>query len=80
MQLEEYGGEVPCVEVSGLTGLGLDKLVDTLSTLAEIKELRARATGRAEGRILESRVDKGRGYVAQVIVQKDYDPHTDRFV
>lgn len=61
MQLEEFGGDVPCVEVSGLTGFGLDKLVDTLSTLAEVKELRARRTGRAEGRVLESRVDKGRG-------------------
>jgi translation initiation factor IF-2 len=61
VQLEEFGGDVPCVEVSGLTGLGLDKLVETLSTLAEVKELRARRTGRAEGRVLESRVDKGRG-------------------
>ncbi|KAF8321274.1 initiation factor 2 [Clavulina sp. PMI_390] len=68
VELEEFGGEIPCVEVSGMTGLGLDKLVDTLSTLAEIKELRARATGRAEGRILESRVDKGRGSVATVLV------------
>lgn len=61
MQLEEFGGDVPAVEVSGLTGMGLDKLVETISALAEIKELRARNTGRMEGRILESRVDKGKG-------------------
>lgn len=71
MQLEDYGGEVPCVEVSGLTGLGLDKLVETLSTLAEIKELRARGTGKAEGRVLESRVDKGRGYVENSLYYLD---------
>src|SRR5258708_28862369 len=61
VELEELGGDVPCVEVSGLSGMGLDKLVETLATLAEIKELRGRVEGLAEGRVLESRVDKGRG-------------------
>ncbi|KAF9512266.1 hypothetical protein BS47DRAFT_1394395 [Hydnum rufescens UP504] len=60
VRLEEFG-DAPCVEVSCLTGLGLDKLVETVSTLAEVKDLRARRTGRAEGCVLESRVDKGRG-------------------
>ena len=55
------------MEVSGLTGTGLDRLVETLATLAEIKELRARVEGPAEGRVLESRVDKGRGLVCLVI-------------
>jgi len=68
VELEEFGGDVPCVEVSGLTGMGLDRLVETLATLAEIKELRARVEGPAEGRVLESRVDKGRGPVATVLV------------
>ncbi|KAF8312728.1 initiation factor 2 [Cantharellus anzutake] len=68
VELEEFGGDVPCVEVSGLTGMGLDKLVETLATLAEIKELRARVDGAAEGIVLESRVDKGRGAVATILV------------
>jgi translation initiation factor IF-2 len=46
-----------------LKGLGLDKLVETLSTLAEIRELKARNEGKAEGYVLESRVDRGQGYV-----------------
>lgn len=63
--LEEDGGDIPSVKVSGLTGMGLDNLVETLSTLAEIRDLRARKEGKAEGYVLESRVDKGRGYVPQ---------------
>jgi translation initiation factor IF-2 len=59
--LEEDGGEVPSVRVSGLAKLGLDDLVETLATLAEIRDLRARKDGKAEGFVLESRVDKGRG-------------------
>lgn len=61
VQLEEFGGDVPAVEVSGLTGAGLDTLTETLSTLAEMAELRAEVDIRAHGRVLESRVDKGRG-------------------
>ncbi|WVO13212.1 translation initiation factor IF-2 [Cryptococcus depauperatus] len=68
--LEEDGGDVPSVKVSGLRKTGLDNLVETLSTLAEIRYLRARQTGKAEGFVLESRVDKGRGNVATVLVTK----------
>lgn len=59
--LEEDGGEIPSVRVSGLAKTGLDDLVETLSTLAEIRDLRARQNGQAEGFVLESKVDKGRG-------------------
>lgn len=52
---------MPSVRVSGLKKEGLDKLVETLSTLAEIRELRARTTGKMEGYVLESRVDRGQG-------------------
>ncbi|KDQ16200.1 hypothetical protein BOTBODRAFT_64856 [Botryobasidium botryosum FD-172 SS1] len=68
VQLEEFGGDVPAVEVSGLTGKGLDTLVETISAVAEVRELRARAEGNAEGYVLESRVDKGKGPVATVLV------------
>ncbi|KAG9104812.1 hypothetical protein FRC06_009282 [Ceratobasidium sp. 370] len=70
VQLEEFGGDVPAVEVSGLTGAGLDTLTETLSTLAEMAELRAEVDLRAHGRVLESRVDKGRGPVATVLIQR----------
>ncbi|CAE6460761.1 unnamed protein product [Rhizoctonia solani] len=70
VQLEEFGGDIPSVEVSGLTGQGLDTLVETLSTLAEMAELRAEVDLRAHGRVLESRIDKGRGPVATVLIQR----------
>ncbi|WVR03987.1 translation initiation factor IF-2 [Kwoniella sp. DSM 27419] len=70
IHLEEDGGDVASVRVSGLTRLGLGELVETLSTLAEIRDLRARREGKAEGYVLESRVDKGRGNVATVLVTK----------
>ncbi|WVQ62787.1 translation initiation factor IF-2 [Kwoniella botswanensis] len=70
IHLEEDGGDVPSVKVSGLAKIGLDDLVETLSTLAEIRDLRARKEGKAEGYVLESRVDRGRGNVATVLVTR----------
>ncbi|WWC68814.1 translation initiation factor IF-2 [Kwoniella pini CBS 10737] len=70
IHLEEDGGDIPSVKVSGLAKLGLDDLVETLSTLAEIRDLRARKEGKAEGYVLESRVDKGRGNVATVLITR----------
>lgn len=68
--LEEDGGDVPAVRVSGLTGMGLDELTETLSTLAELRELRAREDGQAEGWVLESNVDPGRGIIGTVLVTR----------
>ncbi|ORX36345.1 hypothetical protein BD324DRAFT_580627 [Kockovaella imperatae] len=70
IHLEEDGGDVPSVRVSGLTRLGLDNLVETLSTLAELRELRARNDGQAEGYVLESNKDIGKGNIATVLVTK----------
>lgn len=70
VEIEELGGDVPCVEISAKKGLGLDALEETLAVLAEMGELRAEHDGPAEGRILESKVDKGRGNVATVLVQR----------
>ncbi|KDN45590.1 P-loop containing nucleoside triphosphate hydrolase protein [Tilletiaria anomala UBC 951] len=70
VELEEFAGDVPCVEVSGKTGAGLDLLEETLATLAELAELRAERTGPAEGYVLESRVEKGRGNLATVLVKR----------
>jgi len=63
IQLESYGGDIPAVYVSGLTGKGLPELVETLSALAEMQDIRADPTGFAYAEILESRVQKGLGYV-----------------
>lgn len=62
VELEEFGGEVQCVEVSGLTGAGLDKLEESIITLAEVLEMRAPKDGLVEGWIIEATVDPGRGY------------------
>ena len=51
-----------CVEVSGLTGEGLDQLEAAIVTLAEVLEMRAPKDGLVEGWIIESTVDPGRGY------------------
>ena len=68
--LEEDGGDVQSVKVSGLARLGLDDLVETLSTLAELRDLRARVDGKAEGYVIESNVDKGIGRVATVLITR----------
>jgi translation initiation factor IF-2 len=61
LAVEEFGGEVQCVEVSGLTGKGLDQLEAAILTLAEVLEMRAPKTGMVEGWVIESTVDPGRG-------------------
>ncbi|KAG6832679.1 hypothetical protein H0H92_012251 [Tricholoma furcatifolium] len=68
VQLEDFGGDIPSVEVSGLTGHGLPTLVETLSAIAEMQDLRAEKDGPVQGHILESKVHKGLGPVATVLV------------
>ncbi len=68
--VEEMGGETMDVEVSALKKLGLDKLEEAILLQAEVLELRANPDRTAEGAIIESRLDKGRGPVATVLVQK----------
>lgn len=61
IQLEAFGGDVPCVPVSGLTGMGLDDLTETISLVAETQELRAERDGDIHGYVLESKIRKGLG-------------------
>jgi len=61
IELESHGGDIPAVEVSALTGKGLDDLVETLALVAELKDLRGHREGQMQGAILESRVVKGIG-------------------
>lgn len=70
IQLESYGGDIPAVHVSGLTGQGLPELIETLSAMAEMQDLRAEQSGHAYGEILESRVQKGLGFIATVLVMR----------
>jgi len=66
---EDWGGDVPFIPVSALTGQGIDDLLDAISLQAEVMELSAPATGAAKGTVIESRLDKGRGVIVTVLVQ-----------
>jgi translation initiation factor IF-2 len=68
--VEEMGGETQDVEVSATKKTGLDKLEEAILLQAEVLELRANADRAAEGSVLESRLDRGRGPVATILVQK----------
>jgi translation initiation factor IF-2 len=68
--VESMGGEVLDVEVSAKTQAGLDKLLETILLQAEVLELKAPHDGRAEGLVIEAKLDKGRGAVATVLVQR----------
>ncbi|MBN4076833.1 translation initiation factor IF-2 [Mariprofundus ferrooxydans] len=66
---EDWGGDTIFVEVSAHTGQGLDDLLEMLALQTEILELKANPTRRGKGIVVESRLDKGRGPVATVLVQ-----------
>ena len=66
---EEWGGDTIVVPVSALTGYGIDNLLEMVLLVAEMKELKANPDRHAKGVIIESRLDKGRGPVATVLVQ-----------
>ena len=65
---EEYGGDVQFVQVSAKTGLGIDKLLDAILLQAEVLELKAPRDAPAKGIVIESRLDKGKGPVATILV------------
>lgn len=66
---EDWGGEVPFIPVSSKTGQGIDELLEAVLLQAEILELKAHFTGPGQGVVVESRLDKGRGPVATLLVQ-----------
>ena len=66
---EDWGGDVICVPVSAHTKMGIEDLLENVLLVAEMKELRANPTKRARGLVIESKLDKGRGPVATVLVQ-----------
>ncbi len=67
---ESWGGDTIVVEMSALKGVGVDDLIEQLQVVAELEELTANPTGRAKGIVIEAQLDKGRGPVATVLVDK----------
>ncbi len=66
---EDWGGDVMCVPVSALTHMGIDDLLESILLIADVQEYKANPNRRAKGVIIESKLDKGRGPVATVLVQ-----------
>ena len=66
---EEWGGDIMVCPVSAKTGEGIDKLLENITLLAELKELKANPNTMARGVIIEAELDKGKGPVATVLVQ-----------
>ena len=67
--VEDWGGKYQCQEVSAKKGMNLDKLLEKVLLEAEMLELKANPNRRATGAVIESMLDKGRGYVATIMVQ-----------
>ena len=67
---ENYGGDTQFIQVSAHTGQGIDELLEAISLQAEVLELTAVPNAAAKGVVIESRVDKGRGTVATILVQQ----------
>ena len=80
VQTEAYGGDVPAVLVSAKTKEGLDELLETILLVADLKELKAVYDCPAAGSIIEGRLDRGRGPVATVLVQRGTLKAGDIFV
>jgi len=67
---EDWGGDTMFVPISAKTGEGIDKLLESILLQAEVLELKSPAEGPAQGVVVESRLEKGRGPVATILVQK----------
>ncbi|TFH35611.1 MAG: translation initiation factor IF-2 [Dehalococcoidia bacterium] len=68
--IEEWGGDVVCVPLSAKTGAGVPELLENLFLVADVADLRADPTGSAEGIVIEARLDKLRGTLASLLVQR----------
>ena len=66
---EDWGGEVACLPVSALTGMGIQDLLERIVLEAEVMELKANPNRRGKGAVVEARLDKGQGPVATLLVQ-----------
>ena len=66
---EEWGGDTIVCPISAKTGMGIDNLLENLTVLAEVQELKANPNRAAKGTVIEARLDKGRGPIMTVLVQ-----------
>ncbi len=66
---EDWGGDVACIPVSALTGMGISDLLERIALEAEIMELKANPNRRGKGAVVEARLDKGQGPIATLLVQ-----------
>ena len=78
--VEDYGGQTSCVPISAKTGQGVDKLLEMLALETQILELKANPEGMARGVVIEAELDKGRGPIATVLIQKGTLVKGDAFV
>jgi translation initiation factor IF-2 len=76
----DYGGQVSSVEISAKKGIGVDKLLEVLALETDILELKANPEGMARGVVIEAELDKGRGPVATVLIEKGTLRRGDPFV
>jgi len=77
---EDFGGEVPSVEVSALTGDGVDDLLEVVDLIAQLEEYKANPTADASGVVVEAQLERGKGAVASVIIQRGILRAGDSFV
>jgi translation initiation factor IF-2 len=78
--VENWGGKVQCAEVSAKTGAGVDRLLDLILLEAEVLELKANPNRKAKAVLIEARLDRGKGVVGTVLVQKGTLRKGDLFV
>ena len=78
--VSDYGGQISCVEISAKTGEGIDKLLEMLSLETEILELKAPYEGKAKGVVIEAELDKGKGSIATILIQRGILVKGDPFI
>ncbi len=77
---EDLGGDVPSVELSALSGDGVDELLEVIDLIAQLEDFKANPKPRASGVVVEAQLERGRGPVASVIVQRGTLRQGDSFV
>jgi translation initiation factor IF-2 len=78
--VEDWGGKYQCVEISARTGKNVDLLLEKILLEAEVLDLKANATMPARGAVIEAQVDKGKGTIATILVQKGVLNVGDAFI
>ena len=77
---DDWGGDVPCVEISAKEGTGIDKLLDIVLLVNDINPPTARINGNARGLVIESHIESGRGPVVTLLVQEGTLTATDSLI